>query len=295
VQPRTTGGAGGSSLDDVVMELAKGIAAQIPANYNIEDAEERYPVMYENSMNTILVQELIRFNKLISVIRKSLTDVQMAIKGEVVMSAELEAMANSMFIGKVPKLWHKVAYPSLKPLSSWVVDLLARLEMYNKWLERGSPANYWISGFFFTQSFLTGTLQNYARKTQIPIDELAFDFEVRPELTPDHDEPPEDGCYIWGLFLDGARFKDGYLSEPMKRQLNSIMPTVWLKPRRETDIPKDRSEYSCPLYKTSERFGVLSTTGRSTNFVCIIKIPSREPEKHWIKRGVALLTQKELA
>jgi len=61
-------------------------------------------------MNTVLVQELIRFNRLTSVIRSSLRDILKAIKGLVVMSAELEDVFDSMMVGKVCKIVIHTSY-----------------------------------------------------------------------------------------------------------------------------------------------------------------------------------------
>lgn len=295
VQPRDIGVAG-FSREHVIGQLAQDLEPKIPKRFDIDDAESLHPVSYENSMNTILVQELIRFNRLIDTVRKSLLDVQRAIKGEVVMSWELEKVANSMYDGQVPEFWAKVAYPSVKPLSAWVQDLIMRVDMFREWVVRGNPAVYWISGFFFTQSFLTGTLQNYARKHTVAIDQLAFEFDVMMDVSPSHSIPAPDGCYVYGLFLEGARFDTsiGYLVESFKQQLHSAVPTLWFKPVKKDILILMREGqvvYNCPVYKTSKRFGLLSTTGRSTNYILTVSLPSQEDEKHWVKRGVAMLTQ----
>lgn len=134
--------------------------------------------MYEESLNTVIVQEAIRYNRLLKIILGSLRDLLKALKGLVVMSEALEKMASSLFSNIVPAMWSGKAYPSLKPLASWVEDLKERIIFLQTWVDFGIPPAFWISGFYFPQAFLTGTLQNFARKYLLSIDTINFKFEV---------------------------------------------------------------------------------------------------------------------
>lgn len=82
-----------------------------------------------------------------------------------------------------------------------------------------------MSGFFFPQGFLTGTLQNHARKYNLPIDELSFKYEPlkmyrkqedyysatikEDEVSLDETVPKfSDGVVVHGLYMEAMRWDD---------------------------------------------------------------------------------------
>lgn len=73
-----------------------------------------------------LSQELIRYNRLLAVVSRTLHGVNLASQGLAIMSAELEQCNNAFIKGVVPAGWMSKSYPSMKSLGSYVADFLAR-------------------------------------------------------------------------------------------------------------------------------------------------------------------------
>ncbi len=67
---------------------------------------------------------------------------------------------------------------------------------------------------------------------------------------------PEDGCYIRGLFVEGARWDMGSfeLAESRPKELYTDMPVMWLVPTADRKQP-ECGIYMCPVYKTLTRAG----------------------------------------
>ncbi|KAB1256909.1 Dynein heavy chain 6; axonemal [Camelus dromedarius] len=315
VQPRSSSGGAGKSNDEIVQELVASVQTRVPETLEMESASEslfiKDPQGRLNSLTTVLGQEVDRFNSLLKLIRTSLDTLSKAIAGFVVMSEEMEKVYNSFLNNQVPSLWSSTAYPSLKPLGSWVKDLILRTASMDLWLKRGQPKSFWISGFFFPQGFLTGTLQNHARKYNLPIDELSFKYNMIPayrdeavvieaaktvqfgqELPMDTELPsPEDGVLVHGMFMDASRWdnEEMVIEDALPGQMNPVLPVVHFEPQQNYE--PSPTLYHSPLYKTGARAGTLSTTGHSTNFVVTVLLPSKRPKDYWIAKGSALLCQ----
>ncbi len=288
VQPRVSTKEG-KSREQMIYDIVEFVESRTPRVFDFDSIFKKYPTSYEESMNTVLVQEVIRYNRLLEVMKESLVNIKKALKGLVVMSDELEAVGNSLYDNQVPDLWADKGFLSLKALVSWTSDLNKRIKFLQKWIDEGTPSVFWISGFFFPQAFITGTLQNYARKHTIAIDKLTFEFKYLDDISYNEiKEKPGDGCFLYGIYLEGARWdhKKHMLGECKPKELFADLPLIHCVPM----LIKESSPvnvYNCPLYKVVSRRGTLSTTGHSTNFVMFLELPSEEEENQWIVGGVA--------
>ena len=85
---------------------------------------------------------------------------------------------------------------------------------------------------------------------------LYLTFQVLKEPASELKTRPELGCYITGLYLEGARwdFTDHELAESKPKELYTNMPVIWLKPCPNRVKPV-RGVYECPVYKTLTRAG----------------------------------------
>jgi len=286
LQPRTAESEG-AGPEDTVLLVADDLSSLIPSEFNIR--ELLFDQMDDPTpLTTVLVQEMQRYNVVLTQIRKSLENLKKAIKGLVVMSAELEVVFTALLEGRVPKSWLS-AYPSLKPLASWSRDLLQRISQLQVWAEQGTPKVFWLTGFTYPTGFLTAIMQTSARKNNVSIDTLAWDFVVINLEEKDIMQPPKEGAYVKGLFLEGAgwNYEQSCLAEPEPMELIYSMPVIQFKPVETRSRGSKRGFYQCPLYMYPLRTG----SRERPSYMITVDLksgPNTEPE-HWVKRGTALL------
>lgn len=109
--PKSQSGVAGKSDDEIVLEMINDISERLmkiidvdQAHFSITKPDDKGRLA---SLSTVLLQEIERFNKLLVVIHHSLNDLRKAIKGLVVMSAELDGVYLS-FMNNTVKHYDKL-------------------------------------------------------------------------------------------------------------------------------------------------------------------------------------------
>lgn len=92
-------------------------------------------------------QEAERMNVLTSAMRRSLAELDLGLKGDLTMSEPMEKLMYALASDTVPASWTTLAYPSLRPLGSWLVNLLQRVAQLTDWTaDLCVPRSVWLSG-----------------------------------------------------------------------------------------------------------------------------------------------------
>jgi dynein heavy chain, axonemal len=305
-QPKGGGGGGdGMSAEDVVFEKAEEIAGRLPQEYQEDDYKAKIQKLGGLSvpLNIFLFQEIQRLQNVLAKVGFMLTQIRLAINGEVVMTEEYQSCIDAIFNAKVPTSWlFTVAGDEfswiLPTLGLWFSSLLLRDDQDREWLNKGRPYVYWLTGFFNPQGMLTAMKQEVCRKHQKDankwaLDDIIYHTEVTQYEKVDHVKSgPAEGCYIHGLFLEGCAWsRDQQLlveSEPkiLFVQLPVLMVSANLKTeeaRQRKDVYGAHGPYECPCYKYRSR------TDRYIIFIVNLKCTHEKNPNFWVLRGVGLL------
>jgi len=225
-------GTGSVNREDFVNNTASDILSKLPVLFDVlalrkEAGEDLAPT------TVVLFQELERFNLLIEKMTDSLINLKRALKGEIGMSSELDELAIALFNGFLPDLWRRLAPQTEKKLGSWMQHFLRRLKQYNDWIAKGEPVIMWLSGLHIPESYLTALVQTTCRAKGWALDKSTlYTVVLKTMHGEDLKKRPEHGCYLTGLYLEGAGWdiEKGCLRKQYPKELICEMPIIQIVP-----------------------------------------------------------------
>uniref|UniRef100_A0A8C7LGC2 Dynein, axonemal, heavy chain 5 n=1 Tax=Oncorhynchus kisutch TaxID=8019 RepID=A0A8C7LGC2_ONCKI len=293
IQPKDSGGGGGETREATVQKLANEMLDKLPPDYVPHEVRAHLQKMgLFQPMNIFLRQELDRMQRIIGCVRSTLTDLKLAIDGTIIMSEDLRDALDSMYDARIPKLWQKISWDSAT-LGFWFTELLERNQQFYTWISSGRPHQFWLTGFFNPQGFLTAMRQETTRMNLAKgwaLDTVVLHNDVTRMMREDVTAPPPDdmgGVYIYGLFLDGAGWdkRNAKLTESPPKVLFTVLPVVhvYAISTLASDAKRQQgiSLYPCPVYKKPRRTDL--------TFIFSLLLRTFQSPDHWTLRGVALL------
>ncbi|OXB64089.1 hypothetical protein ASZ78_002019 [Callipepla squamata] len=284
LQPQTDESSTGVSRDEYIARLAKDIENKIPEVFDVNKIRKGFGLDLSPT-TVVLLQELERFNKLIVCMAKSLAELQHALAGDVGMSSDLDDVARALFNGQIPGSWRRLAPDTLKTLGNWIIFFRERYKQYSTWVNECEPKVMWLSGLHVPESYLTALVQDTCRKNKWPLDHSTLYTEVTKYRTAeDITEGPTQGCFVSGLFLEGADWdtENSCLTKSKPGVLVVELPILKIIPI-EAHRLKLQNTLRTPVYTTSQRRSAMGT-----GLVFEADLYTTKHISHWVLQGVCL-------
>uniref|UniRef100_A0A7N8XMR9 Dynein, axonemal, heavy chain 5 n=1 Tax=Mastacembelus armatus TaxID=205130 RepID=A0A7N8XMR9_9TELE len=281
IQPKDSSSGGVETREAVVSRLADDMLKKLPPDYGPFEVKRLQKMGPFQPMNIFLRQEIDRMQRIIVLVRNTLTDLRLAIDGTIIMSENLRDALDCMYDARIPAHWKKASWAS-STLGFWFTELLERNRQFQAWIFEGRPNCFWMTGFFNPQGFLTAMRQEITRANKgWALDRMVLCNEVTKWIKDDITQPPTEGVYVYGLYLEGAGWdrRSCKLIDSKPKVLFEMMPVIRMY--AENNGVKDSRLYSCPIYKKPGRTDM--------NYIAAVDLKTSFPPEYWILRGVALL------
>uniref|UniRef100_A0A8C4H121 Dynein, axonemal, heavy chain 5 n=1 Tax=Dicentrarchus labrax TaxID=13489 RepID=A0A8C4H121_DICLA len=281
IQPKDSSSGGGETREAVVSRLADDMLEKLPPNYVPFEVKRLQKMGPFQPMNIFLRQEIDQMQRVIVLVRNTLTDLKLAIDGTIIMSENLRDALDCMYDARIPARWKKASWAS-STLGFWFTELLERNRQFQAWIFEGRPNCFWMTGFFNPQGFLTAMRQEITRANKgWALDRMVLCNDVTRWMKDDITQPPAEGVYVYGLYLEGAGWdrRSCKLIDSKPKVLFEMMPVIRMY--AENNGVKDSRLYSCPIYKKPVRTDM--------NYIAAVDLKTSLPPEYWILRGVALL------
>jgi dynein heavy chain len=284
MQTSDTSGGGGTNKEEYISSVAVGIQEKLPEIMDLYNIKKKYELPQPTTI--VLLQELERFNMLLEKIHVSLYDLQRALNGEIGMSQELDDLSNSLFNGFLPDMWRILAPQTEKNLVNWIDHFERRYKQFVSWDLEGEPKAMWLSGLHIPESYLTALIQTTCRRKLWPLDKSRIYTTVTNMTSIDEvKKKPEDGCYVYGLYLEGAKWdiERNLLDYQDPKELVVEMPLVKVNPVEANKL-KLRGTITTPVYVTQAR-----RNSMGVGWVFDADLNTNKNLSHWVLQGVAVV------
>ncbi|XP_028025407.1 dynein heavy chain 10, axonemal [Bombyx mandarina] len=285
LQPQTSEAGGAMSREDFIDNIAVDVLSKLPTLYEIWRVRKQFEMNITPTL-VVLLQELERFNRLISRMGSTLSLLRKALAGEIGMDAVLDNVSYSLFNGQLPQVWRALAPATCKGLGGWMDHFIARTKQYTDWATVEEPVVIWLSGLHIPESYLIAHVQIACRLYTWPLDRSTQFTKVTSWVSADEiEERPVTGCYVRGLYLEGARWDvdEGCLKRSHPKVLVTELPIMYIIPIEFHKL-KLQNTLRTPVYTTSQRRNAMGV-----GLVFESDLWTTEHCSHWILQGVCLI------
>ncbi|XP_028131634.1 dynein axonemal heavy chain 7-like [Diabrotica virgifera virgifera] len=220
----------------------------------------------------VIESEVKTYNSIRRKIRETLVLVKQSLSGLKPLTIELENISLEILRGNVPNTWKKWTYFGSSSLSEFMTNLVLRINYFKNLTDNN---NYWLAAFLYPKALFCKIKLDFSLKYLIPAEQLSLDFRILR-----HCENFIEGIKITGVSVTNAEWdaEDQCFYEISSKFYNSFS-SILLTPNN-CKSSKISKFYELPLYQSSDL----------KLFIYCVKLQFLQRYKHWLKRGVRIVS-----